>query len=470
MDYSNLTPTEKKELLFAESVYVSRGTAPFNINADFLKYNSETFVECCRELFVSLFPMLPLLEKTVALEDADYILYSHPYARIEDMSPVVLSQLREIDERRRPGAEIIVVGKASNAKELLAGSIQNITFWPNHYAEMVGKKFNMNITDEYFVYDQEIRALNIWPVNGCLRKCKFCRRTYMDIPFESLSLEYIKSKLDWYRENCPERLEYIQLRAENLTEYGYDLDSNVSLADLIDLVSSYAEVRFISILIGLAICEITDEILDAMCRSGKFVFISMNPEAGNDRLLRVIGKDHTCERAIYITKRLKESNPNVFLNCTVMVGLPTETLSDVYDLADLCVKMSMNEVLINKYGVAPKLPLNDLPQLSHQLKEYHLRLMIKLIKEKMIASGNDDFLCILYHKKDKKGARKVFHNMTEAALKFGKVRFIIQELGVDIFSPVLGRFIRCNEEMAKYLPMIRGEYLQKKANNVAKQN
>ena len=192
MNYDALTLEEKKALLFTKPVYVDRKNSPFCINADYLKLNSRFFAECERELFVSLFPLLPLLEKTVPLEEADYILYSHPYARVEDMSPFVIGQLHYIDKRRKPDAEIIVVGKSSNAEELLSGSIQNITFWPNHYAEMVGKKFGMDITDEYFVYDSEYETLNIWPVNGCLRKCKFCRRSYMDIPFESLSLEYIK--------------------------------------------------------------------------------------------------------------------------------------------------------------------------------------------------------------------------------------------------------------------------------------
>lgn len=464
MDYDKLTLRQKRELLFSKPVYVDRESSPYCINADYLKANSGFFSECQRELFVSLFPMLPLLEKTVPLEEADYILYSHPYARVEDMSPVVIKQLKAIDRHRKPGAEIIVVGKSSNAEELLKGSIQNITFWPNHYAEMVGKKFGLNITDEYFVYDTEGGVLKIWPVNGCLRKCKFCRRSYMDIPFESLSLDYIKERLDWYKSNCPERLRSIQLRAENLTEYGIDIYDRQALADLIDLRSSYDEVKEISIMIGFVICEITDEILDSICKSGKFVFIALNLEAGSNTLLKTIGKEHTCERAIYIIERIRQANPRIFLSTTVMVGLPTETLSDIYDLDDLCIKTHINSIQCNLYGSAPKYPLNDLPQLSSQLREYHLRLFIKLLKQSKVNSLDKDVLLITYEKKFKRGSRK--EAMAKAYAKYRLEQYckLTWDTRDDVFIPKLNRFVKCNNVTYEFLQYLRNKELNSKTN------
>ena len=165
---------------------------------------------------VSYFPMLPLLEEQVRIEEADYILYCHAYARCEDMSHVVLKELKYLDSIRKPGAEIIVVGKAANAERLLNGSIKNITFWMSHFTEKLGKKFGLDIKEQYFVWDDEKKRLAIWPVDGCLRKCHFCRRSYMYIPFESLSLETIRQNLDFIRDTEPEKLKTICLRAENL--------------------------------------------------------------------------------------------------------------------------------------------------------------------------------------------------------------------------------------------------------------
>lgn len=461
-----MTLEEKADALFSEPTYVERGNLPFNINADYLKSNSYYFRECDRELYVSLFPMLPLLEKTVALEDADYILYSHQYARIEDMSPFVLKQLREIDQLRRPGAEIIVVGKASNAEQLLAGSIKNITFWPSHYTELVGKKFGTNITDEYFVYDEDYGILNIWPVNGCLRKCKFCRRTYMDIPFESLSLGYIKARLDWYKENCPEKLCIIRLRAENLAEYGLDIYQRQALPDLIDLVSSYDEVK--EIRIGLTICEITDDILDAMRRSGKISYVEMNPEAGSNRLLQVIGKEHTRERTIYIATKLREVYPDIFLNCVAMVGLPTETLSDVYALADLCIQMGVNTITLNRYGATPRSPLNSLPQLSPQLQEYHLRLAVRLIKSKKLAIEGD-LMSIIYERKLKRNSRKAAWYKEFAKRRWEEYCLLTWDAREDLYTPFLGKFVEYDSTVIDTFGL-RTIYLRAKAESQANQN
>ena len=98
--------------------YVPYDESPFKINADYF-FGDNVREECKRELFVSYFPMIPLLQKLVILEEADYILYMHFYARTNDMSDIVIQELHQIASRRKKGAQIIVVGKAANVKDIL---------------------------------------------------------------------------------------------------------------------------------------------------------------------------------------------------------------------------------------------------------------------------------------------------------------------------------------------------------------
>ena len=58
----------------------------------------------------------------------------------------------------------------------------------------------------------------------------------MNIPFESLSLETIKAELDFIKETNPELMKWVDLRAENLTEYGIDIYGEQRLHELIDLI------------------------------------------------------------------------------------------------------------------------------------------------------------------------------------------------------------------------------------------
>lgn len=382
--YSEASSKERLERLndlIMNGRVVSPDEAELKINCIPVLWNLHE--ECYRELMVSYYPMLPLLEMPmVEHQYADYIVYMHPYARCEDASDIVLKDLRNIARKRKEGAEIIVVGKSANAEKLLNGSIDNITFYGDHFTEKLGKRFGIDMKEEYFVYDEMNEHLAIWPVDGCLQHCKFCRRSYMHIKFESLSLDVIKENLDSIREKHPEWLRRISLRAENLTEYGLDIYGRSMLPSLLDLLNSYDEIEIIEFPIGLAIGEITPEILKALCRLKKIDEIALNLEVGNDRMLKVIGKNHTCEKAINVCKTIKKAHPEAILSSTVMIGLPTEEMMDMYDLADLIVKTEMDSILCNYYVWAPKQPLAKLPQISEPLREYHLKIFLKALRER----------------------------------------------------------------------------------------
>lgn len=384
--------TEKEEMM-RDVDYVNHVEFPYKINMEILQYN--IMQECYRDQRVSYFQLAPLANKTVPLEEADYILYAHPFARVEDFTEDVISDMEYMFEHRKPGAEIIVMGKATNVKDYIDESHDNITYVDKHYAEYVGKRFGLDIKDQYIVYDEQLEQLDIWPVDGCHNKCAFCRRCYMHIPFESQPFDFIKNTLDWYKENAPEKMHTVSLRAENLTEYGLDLKDGKTLADIIRLLNSYDEIKEIEIPIGMCIGEITDDILDALCECKKITSMSLNIEAGTDRLLKVIGKNHTCERAVYICSRINETHPDILLQSTMMVGLPTETLEDIIGLSEMIIKCKFGYVHCNYYGYSPKHPLAKYEQMNESLREYHLAYLIHLLKQ----NYNNDILLELYHEK-----------------------------------------------------------------------
>ncbi len=421
---------EKFRALFSKKDYDDKGK--YKINADYVRFYARE--ECYRELMVSYLPMLPLLEHTVKLEEADYILYMHMYARCEEYSEFVVRQLRQISKIRKEGAEIIVLGKAANAEKLLHGEISNITFWGDHFTEKLGKKFDMPIKEKYFVYDDIKKQLCVWPVNGCLLKCKFCRRCYMDIKFESLSLEEIKANLDKVKEASPELLHTISLRAENLTEYGIDLYGKPMLHKVIDLIDSYDEVKEIKIPIGICIGEITKEILDSLCRSKKFKKIAMNIEAGSDRLLKLVGKPHTLENVRYIFNKIHEENPDVYISTNVILGLPTEDIYDILETAKLIADIRPSYLQINMFVCTKDLPLASYPQVSESCAKYHLKLLLKFLKSlKLDTPLNLLCMCreIEKNPNSRHYVRKMskLNSMNEKNVRYGYLpRFFMQEV------------------------------------------
>lgn len=380
LDYNNMSISDKEKILFTDDLSENE---KFNYKICTLPMQCNLRFECDREQMVSYFQMAPLVKKQVPLEEADYIIYGHPFARIEDFTDDVLNDLDFINKQRKQDAEIIIVGKATNIKPYIENKYNNITYVESHFTEYLGKRFDIDMKEQYFVFDDRFgrNELNIWPVDGCLSKCGFCRRTYMNIPFESLSLNFIKEKLDWYKENNPHQMRKVRLRAENLTEYGLDIYGKQKLAKLIDLIDSYEEIKEFDMPIGMSIGEITDEILDALCRTQKLTGIALNLEAGSDRLLKLIGKKHNREQAIHVYNKLRETHKYLFINCTVMIGLPTENLEDILQLADLLEKTKPNNVLCNYYGYSPKHPIAKYEQIDENVRKYHLKFLIKLLKE-----------------------------------------------------------------------------------------
>lgn len=246
----------------------------------------------------------------------------------------------------------------------------------------MGKRFGFpEVKEQYVVYDDYLDQLNVWPVDGCNNKCAFCRRNYMYIRFESQRYTFIKNQLDWYQENEPEKMRHLSLRAENLTQYGLDLYKEPMLHKIIDLINSYEAVKEITIDIGLCIGEITPKILDALCNAKKITRIAVSLEAGSDRLLKFIGKKHTCKQAVEIFTRLRNANPKIVIEVTVMIGLPTETIEDIYMLVELLHKVWPDFILLNYYINTPHVPLNQYPQMSETLREYHLKMLLKLLKK-----------------------------------------------------------------------------------------
>ena len=146
----------------------------------------------------------------------------------------------------------------------------------------------------------------------------------------------------------------VSLRAENLNQYGLDLDGKRSLHKVIDLLKSYDEIKYITISIGYSLGETTRELLDTLANCRKIVGMSLFLEAGSDRLLKLIGKKYTCQMAKDFVRFMRGSHPYMEILVTVMVGLPTEELTDIIELGDLLMECDINFVHCNYYGYVDK--------------------------------------------------------------------------------------------------------------------
>jgi radical SAM-linked protein len=154
---------------------------------------------------------------------------------------------------------------------------------------------------------------------GCIRGCRFCQAGIIYRPYRERSTEKIKDLL-----------------SESLRCTGYDELSLASLSVgdysaiqtlMRDIVDSYRDDRISVSLPSLRIGTLTPAMIRAVADVRKTGF-TLAPEAGTERLRRVINKPVTDEDLMTAAQTIFANGWNV-LKLYFMIGLPTETEEDL---------------------------------------------------------------------------------------------------------------------------------------------
>ena len=201
---------------------------------------------------------------------------------------------------------------------------------------------------------------------GCRWGCRFCLAGFLFRPFR------------------PRSLDRLLAQAENGLRYGKgiglvsaDVSDHPDLDELVtELRQRGAEISVSS----LRICPLSEVVLQALAESGRQT-IALAPEAGSERLRRLINKG-VMERDIHeaIDKVARYGIKRVKLY--FMVGLPTETDSDVDEITKLALALKERaqrrragiHIIVNVTPFVPKagtpfqrLPMAEAEVLSQRL-------------------------------------------------------------------------------------------------------
>lgn len=154
---------------------------------------------------------------------------------------------------------------------------------------------------------------------GCGRGCRFCAAGFVYRPLRYHSPDIL---LEAAKANIPNtnRVGLISSAVSDYPEVSYLCRS---------LLDAGASLSFSS----LRADTITPEVLAALEKSGHQA-VAIAPEAGSERLRRVINKNITVEDIYQAAEQLTEKGV-LHLKLYFMIGLPTETLEDLEAIIDL---------------------------------------------------------------------------------------------------------------------------------------
>jgi radical SAM family uncharacterized protein/radical SAM-linked protein len=160
---------------------------------------------------------------------------------------------------------------------------------------------------------------------GCTRGCRFCQAGYVYRPL---------------RERSPETI--LDIIEKSLKATGYDEISLLSLSTgdyscvtplVTELMARYAEDRVAVSLPSLRVGSLSDELIDEIKKVRKTGF-TLAPEAGSDRMRRVINKGITEADLIAGAASIYSAGWRL-IKLYFMIGLPGETADDVAQIATL---------------------------------------------------------------------------------------------------------------------------------------
>src|SRR5712664_2984501 len=158
---------------------------------------------------------------------------------------------------------------------------------------------------------------------GCGRGCRFCLEGQVYRPVRHRSLESLR-----------ESLAQIAKESKRVGLVGACVSDYPWIGDLMRLLEEHGVEVSIS---SLRADSLTEDLVASLQRGGHRT-LTMAPEAGTERLRRVVRKAITDEQLYEACHLLRKYGiPN--LKCYFMIGQPTETMEDVLAIVDLARRM-----------------------------------------------------------------------------------------------------------------------------------
>jgi len=158
---------------------------------------------------------------------------------------------------------------------------------------------------------------------GCGRGCRFCLEGQVYRPVRHRSLESLR-----------ESVAQIAKESKRVGLVGACVSDYPWIGDLMKMLEEYGVEVSIS---SLRADSLTEDLVASLQRGGHRT-LTMAPEAGTERLRRVIRKVITDEQLYAACDLLRKYGiPN--LKCYFMIGQPTETMEDVEAIPDLARRM-----------------------------------------------------------------------------------------------------------------------------------
>lgn len=188
---------------------------------------------------------------------------------------------------------------------------------------------------------------------GCDHKCTFCtipsfRGGHRSKPLERVLAEAAHLARTGVKE--------INLIAQDVTQYGYDLYREFTLPKLLRELNAIDGIEWIRILYFYP-NRLTDEVIEAMASLPKVLpYIDIPLQHAHPDTLRRMKRPWDGERYLQLFKKVRQAVPGVAVRTTFIVGFPGETADEFEYLVDFVKDARLDRVGAFTYSREPGTP------------------------------------------------------------------------------------------------------------------
>ena len=182
---------------------------------------------------------------------------------------------------------------------------------------------------------------------GCNNNCSYCIIPSLRGKNRSRKIEDVYNEAEYL---VSKGAREIILIAQNTTDYGIDLYSKYSLANLIREISKIEELKWIRVLY-LYPDHFTDDLIEEFKNNDKLVnYVDMPLQHISDNVLKNMNRKTSKDHIIKTLKNLRKSVPDIVIRTTFIVGFPGENQEDFDQLVDFIEDIKFDKLGVFEYS------------------------------------------------------------------------------------------------------------------------
>lgn len=211
---------------------------------------------------------------------------------------------------------------------------------------------------------------------GCDNRCTYCAIPYIRGPYESRKKEDI---LEEAKIIAKQGYEEIIVIAQDTTKYGVDIYGKECLADLLHEISKIDGIKWIRFLYAYPE-SITDELIQEVKNNPKICkYFDIPLQHFSNNMLRKMARKTKSEDIRKLITKIRTEIPEVIIRTTVILGFPSETEEDFFELYEFVNEAKFEKLGAFKYSKEEGTPAARMSeQIHYKTKEARYNKIMKL--------------------------------------------------------------------------------------------